>query len=255
MAVQASIKSCVTQCQGSPQLLRLTDAAVRLSIMPPDLRSTTNTLSNDFAAQWRRCAEQLFPSAAAAQHAEANFGAYDKLNHHVYRQILRQVTTTRPGSDAPLATTRIVKAALRAVIKLNSREWYAWDAVVSFIAAEEAGTTPHGAGRTAGAGSSGAATPAAASARGSPITGSPAASALLATPFSVTPRGGGGSRGSEDSMGFMAWSDVLLMDNIARSPFVAQHDKRLLADVDSALQLLVHHRVLEAQAHPIGRSA
>lgn len=255
MPVQASIKSCVTQCQGSPQLLRLVDAAVRLSIMPPDLRSATNTLSNDFAEQWRQCAEQLFPSAAAAQHAEANFGAYDKLNHHVYRHILRQVITARPGSETPPATTRMIKAALRAVIKLNSREWYAWDAVVSFIAAEEAGAVPHGAGRAAGGGSSGTATPAGASARGSPIASSPATSALLATPFSVTPRRHGDPRGSEDSLGFMAWSDVLLMDNITRSPFVAQHDKRLLADVDSALQLLVHHRVLEAQAHPISHRA
>eukprot|EP00892_Ulva_mutabilis_P010055 jgi/Ulvmu1/7421/UM036_0082.1 len=243
-AVMASIHSCVTQCQGSPQLLRLADAYVRLSIMPPDRRSAVDTMADAFAAQWRTCAEQLFPSAAAAQGEQANFGTYDRLNHHVYRRVLRQVTSATPaGGAAAAAQARTMKAALRAIIKLNSREWYAWEAVVSFVVAEEAAATPRASMRGAAS---------------SPVVASPAVSpaasacARTATPFGGTPRREG-STASDDSLGFIAWSDSLVGEAAGRSPFVAQQDHRQLADVDAALRLLVSHRILEAQVVHVGR--
>lgn len=237
----------MTQCQGSPQLLWLVDAYVRLTIMPPDQRAQADTYSDDFAEQWRTCDEQLFPSAAAAQGEQANFSAYDRLNHHVYRGVLRQVTGVPAGSDTPGASARIVKTALRAIIKLNSREWYAWEAIASFVAAEEASRTLHAGGRT----------PAVSSAVASPVaspSGSTVASRLPATPFSRTPQRQA-STASDDSVGFLAWSNSLVGAAVTRSPFVAQQDQQLLADVDKALQLLVSHRILEAQVRKAGRGA
>ena len=244
--LQASIRSCVLQCQGSPHLLKLVDSAVRLPIMDPKLRSNANTLSNDFKDAWSACAAQLLPSAAAAQAAGSHLSTYDTVIHKVYLHLLRQVTAPPFGYSTPTDAARMAKVVLRAVVHLNSRQWYPWEALAA-AAAEEAppGVLWH--------------TSVASSLRS--FAGGAARGVAAAMPFACTPHGNSGSvrvaeePGGDDGPGHVAWSAPLQQDCPAQSPFVPQFDSQLLADIDAALLLLVQHRVLQKRTFEDGQGA
>ena len=235
MRLQGHIDSCIQQCQGSPHLLKLIDASVRLRIPDAESRSTVNTLSDKFKAHWSACATQLLSRAAGAQAAAAHFNAYAIWNHEIYLQLLQQVTAPPHGASTPTAAACMSKVVLRVIVQLSSSEWYPWSALEAAVAEEATLVVPlH--------------------ARVASFFGVAPSSASRDTAASAsTLRGNSDSVAEEvDGNGGVA---ITLQpdDSITMSPFAQQFDAQLLADIDAALRLLVQHRVLETQAAKAGQ--
>lgn len=259
LIVQALVRSCVQQCEGTPQLLVLVDRAVRRTVPTADWDAVANTLSADYAKAWETCENRLLHHTSRAWEAGANRNAYDKQSHQVY-----EATLTQAMADVNARTVEMIQAALRTLMTLDSKQPYPLKVLKQSIAKEYT--------RSIGTESSGPQAFTSSVATSSFLGGAGLSTAVSPRPPSVSGSFDHGMQASDvhslqiesidgslmpagpHGLEVMLEQDRSIPDTIplqqpgGKSPFDKRNDARdqqLLEDVAEAIQVLREHAVLE----------